>query len=156
MKRFHLILCSGVVIVLVLAGCQTAEEREANDLRAALTEVLDESEEKMQEHVALLEALWEIELEYGNPEGEGFLASYRFYPSTNPTMKLDLIRGRYESEITAGRNLLREYTDAELPPIASAFRATLAQLDAVIPTHQEQLDNARAAIAAEPEGGANQ
>ena len=102
MKSFHLILCSAGAAVLVLAGCQTAEEPapelqlspadlaalDPDDLIAALTEILDETEALYAEENRILEALWQLEVEHGATEPTrtalGMRYSFRFYPPRLP------------------------------------------------------------------------
>lgn len=106
MKRFHLILCSAATAaVLGLAGCQSAEEPAAeeptpelsradlaalspDDLVAALTDILDETEALYAEENTLLEALWQLEVEHGATEPTrtalGMRYSFRFYPPRLP------------------------------------------------------------------------
>ena len=68
MTSFHMTLCSAAVFaVLGSVGCQSPEEREAAVERDAFTQLVDEVEGHMNETLALLQTLWDIELEYGTP-----------------------------------------------------------------------------------------
>ena len=80
MTSFHMTLCSAALFaVLGLVGCQSPEEREAAVERDAFTQLVDEVEGHMNETLALLQTLWDIELEYGTPEGAD-RTYYRFFP----------------------------------------------------------------------------
>ena len=73
-------LCSAAVFAgLGLVGCQSPEEREAAVERDAFTQLVDEVEDQMNETLALLQTLWDIELEYGTPEGAD-RTYYKFFP----------------------------------------------------------------------------
>ena len=67
MKLSHSILCSAAAAAVLVAGCQSAEEREAGVERDAFAQLVDEVEGTMNEELTLIQTLWDIEVEYERP-----------------------------------------------------------------------------------------
>ena len=89
--RMKLILFTTVVAALALSGCQSAEEPQvdlrelsSDDLIEALTAMVDEIEELYAEEITLLEELWALEVEHGQPDRDGNFYRFRFYPRRLP------------------------------------------------------------------------
>ena len=113
MTSFHMTLCSAALFaVLGLVGCQSPEEREAAVEREAFTQLVDDGEGHMNETLALLQTLWDIEPEYGTPEGAD-RTYYRLFP-TDPTAQVEARRSLYERTITAYRGVYENDPDADV------------------------------------------
>ena len=151
MTSFHMTLCSAAVFaVLGLAGCQSPEEREAAVERDAFTQLADEVEGHMNKTFALLQTLWDIELEYGTPEGAD-RTCYRFFP-TDPTAHAEARRSLYERTITAYRGVYENDLEADVANMTRELERWRAELGEAIPYWQREIEAAQAAIAADPAG----
>ena len=122
--RMRLILFTTVVSALALSGCQSAEEPQADlrelssdDLIEALTAMVDEIEKELYaEEIALLEELWELEVEHGQPESVGNFFRFRFYPRDRTGMtgiydfdSVEEVRERRAKSIAQMRELLTKF-----------------------------------------------
>ena len=151
MTSFHMTLCSAALFaVLGRVGCQSPEEREAAVERDAFTQLVDEVEGHMNETLALLQTLWDIELEYGTPEGAD-RTYYRLFP-TDPTAQVEARRSLYERTITAYRGVYENDPDADVANMTRQLERWRAELGEAIPYWQREIEAAQAAIAADPAG----
>ena len=106
-----------IALVLTTFGCQSAEQRQANELREALTELVDEIEELNEEEIATLQERKEVI--DASPPASGFEA-FEFGPSAAQG-DLESAERRVERQAEV-RKEVEEYTDPELPMLALIVR----------------------------------
>ncbi|MDE0354700.1 MAG: hypothetical protein OXU64_02985 [Gemmatimonadota bacterium] len=109
------------LLTLVGFGCQSAEERQAQELRQALRQIVDEIEELRREEIELLRQRKEVvdaTPSFKTQWGYETMASSRVYAKQG----LESAEQRLPKMLSELRQEVEEYTDAELPMLAMAVR----------------------------------
>jgi len=98
----------GVVVFLFVAGCQTAQQRQANELRDFLRVEIENLEPLNQQVLNEKQKLYEID-------------------STSPWADVEKTREEYEREIIDLRKKIEDYPDLELNALSQDVRTLLVK-----------------------------
>ena len=107
--------------VLTAFGCQSAEERQAQELRSALRQIVDEIEELGEEEIALLQQRKEVV--DSSPSSKDRFGYDPF--ATARVLAIRLLKSAEEGgpeRVAKLREQIEEFTDPELPMLAMAVR----------------------------------
>ena len=108
-------------LILAGSGCQSAEERQAQELREALRQIVDEIEELRREEIELLRRRKEVvdaTPSFKTDWGYETMASSRVYAKQG----LESAEQRLPKTLAELREEVEGYMDAELPMLAMAVR----------------------------------
>ena len=135
MKRT--ITALAIALVLTTFGCQSGEEKQANELREALIQLVDEIEQLNEEEIATVRKLKEV-MDASPPVGNR--EPFEFRPST---VQKHLKRAEDRpGRVAELRKVLEEYTDPELPMLALSVRGRRAQAEKNVESARQKLQKA--------------
>ena len=134
MKRT--ILVGLAVVTLVMFGCQSGEERQAQELREALLEIVDEVEELKREQIAVLEQQKQTVATLPPPN---FLKGWGWPSKKGVQSEIESAEKQLKERPREVRAQIEEYADLELPGLAKAIRALRVIAKGSLETEQNQL-----------------
>ena len=135
MKRT--ITALAIALVLTTFGCQSGEEKQANELREALIQLVDEIEQLNEEEIATVRKLKEV-MDASPPVGNR--EPFEFRPST---VQKHLKRAEDRpGRVAELRKVLEEYTDPELPMLALSVRGRREQAEKNVESARQKLQKA--------------
>ncbi len=135
MKRT--ITALAIALVLTSFGCQSGEEKQANELREALIQLVDEIEQLNEEAIATVRKLKEV-MDASPPVGNR--EPFEFRPST-VQMHLKHAEDR-PGRVAELRKVVEEYTDPELPMLAPSVRRMREQAEKNVESARQKLQKA--------------
>ena len=125
------------ILALAVSGCQSAEQRQANELRQTLVRLTDEIEKLDQEEIVALRARKEV-LD-ASPSSGLFFGVLREAAKSN----LESAEKRLPERLAELRKQVEEYTDLELAALARRVRAEKNIAVARVQSAQERLQKDR-------------
>ena len=149
------------ILTLTAFGCQSGEQRQANELREALVQLTDEIEQLNQEQIAALRE-WKEVVDTSPPPRKQFqrLSASIREPSiqrSHARAKQRALRQLESAQKSRAENLaelrqqIKEYTDPELPALAQRVRAGKSFAEKRVESAQKLLQQAQESKKAEEE-----
>ena len=149
------------ILTLTAFGCQSGEQRQANELREALVQLTDEIEQLNQEEIAALRE-WKEVVDTSPPPRKQFqrLSASIREPSIQRSharakqralRKLESAQKSRAENLAELRQQIKEYTDPELPALAQRVRAGKSFAEKRVESAQKLLQQAQESKKAEEE-----
>ena len=126
-----------VILTLVAFGCQSAEQRQANELRGTLLRLVDEIAQLNQEEIATLRE-WKEVIDASPPSRGWFAIS-----PASAAQTLEATEKSSPKLLAKLRQQVEEYTDPELPALAQIIRARKAAAKNSSESAQRRLQQAQ-------------
>ena len=149
------------ILTLTAFGCQSGEQRQANELREALVQLTDEIEQLNQEEIAAWRERKEV-VDTSPPPRKQFQSSSAsirepFIQRSHARAKQSALRQLESAQKSRAENLaelrqqIKEYTDPELPALAQRVRAGKSFAEKRVESAQKLLQQAQESKKAEEE-----
>ena len=149
------------ILTLTAFGCQSGEQRQANELREALVQLTDEIEQLNQEEIAALRE-WKEVVDTSPPPRKQFqrLSASIREPSIQRSharakqralRKLESAQKSRAENLAELRQQIKEYTDPELPALAQRVRAGKSFAEKRVESAQKLLQQTQESKKAEEE-----
>ena len=136
-KMKRTITALAIALVLTTFGCQSGEEKQANELREALIQLVDEIEPLNEEAIATVRKLKEV-MDASPPVG--YREPFEFRPST---VQRDLKRAEDRpGRVAELRKVVEKYTAPELPRLAPLVRSMREQAEKNVESARQKLQKA--------------
>ncbi len=162
-KLFSAVWATALAAILTLTafGCQSGEQRQANELREALVQLTDEIEQLNQEEIAAWRERKEV-VDTSPPPRKQFQSSSAsirepFIQRSHARAKQSALRQLESAQKSRAENLaelrqqIKEYTDPELPALAQRVRAGKSFAEKRVESAQKLLQQAQESKKAEEE-----
>ena len=130
------------VLALAASGCQSAEQRQANELREALLELVDEIEQLDQEQIAALRERKGV-IDASPPARGPFGVRRKQIDEQAALRNVESAEKRHSERLAELRQRVEEYTDPELPTLALVVRAARSGAADRIKSAQKKLQQAQ-------------